>query len=121
VPVRILVYATDESIANQASDAAFRRIRELDRILSDYDPDSELMKLCHRTAGQAVPVSSELLKVLSAAQKLSKRSDGAFDVTVGPVVKLWRVARRRKQLPDPERLQAARALVDYRNVELDPQ
>lgn len=119
VPVRILVYARDEASAIQATDAAYARIRELDRILSDYDPDSELMQLSRQPVGEPVPVSSELFEVLAAAHELSQRSDGAFDVTVGPVVKLWRVARRRKTLPDPDRLEAARQAVGYQKVILD--
>jgi len=58
--------------------------------------------------------------VMAAAQKLSAQSDGAFDITVGPVVQLWRRARRRHELPDPDRLRAALDLVGYENVRLDP-
>src|SRR5581483_5316576 len=50
---------------------------------------------------------------------LSVRSDGAFDVTIAPVVKLWRRARRQKQLPDPKLLAEARQLVDYRQLMLN--
>jgi thiamine biosynthesis lipoprotein len=66
-----------------------------------------------------VAVGEELFFVLAKAQELAQRSDGAFDVTVGPVVRLWRKARRAKQLPDAEELAKARALVGYRNVRLD--
>jgi thiamine biosynthesis lipoprotein len=116
---RILLYAADEQTARTASRAAFGRIAQLDACMSDYKPDSELMRLCARAGGPPVGVSDELFFVLSRAQDLARRSDGAFDVTVGPVVRLWRRARRTQQLPDPAKLAQARALVGYKNVRLD--
>jgi thiamine biosynthesis lipoprotein len=121
VPFRIVLYATNETHAQTASKAAFTRIRELNDKLSDYDLDSELSKLS-RTSGQqrVLPVSEDLWRVLEAAQYWARRSDGAFDITVGPVVNLWRHARRQQQLPRPDRLAEARSRVGYTNLVLDP-
>lgn len=121
---RIALYAPDATTAKQAADAAFARIAQLDRTMSDYKTDSELMMLCRAFAtevGDPVPVSAELFFVLSKAAELSKASDGAFDVTVGPVVQLWRLARRTQQLPDAKELAAARAKIGWQKVKLDPQ
>jgi thiamine biosynthesis lipoprotein len=115
---RVVLYAANAEAAKKAADAAFARVAELDGVMSDYKKDSELMKLC-RTAGEDVPVSADLFAVLSEAEKLSKASDGAFDVTVGPVVQLWRLARRTQQLPDAKELALARSKVGFRNVQLD--
>jgi thiamine biosynthesis lipoprotein len=120
---RVVLYAADKDAAEKAKTAAFARVAELDDIMSDYKKDSELMRLCRAFAtqvGEPVPVSPELFFVLSKAEELSKASDGAFDVTVGPVVQLWRLARRTQQLPDPKELADARAKVGYRKVQLDP-
>jgi thiamine biosynthesis lipoprotein len=87
--------------------------------MSDYQSTSELMRLCAKAGGPPVAVSPELFFVLSRAQDAAKRSDGAFDVTVGPVVRLWRRARKTNRLPDAEKLQAALRLVGYKNVVLD--
>lgn len=121
VPVKIVLYATDTATANAAQAAAFDRIRQLNGILSDYDLNSELRRLCD-TAGEGknVPVSDDLWKVLSYAQILSEKSNGAFDVTVGPIVRLWRRARRQEVLPRPERISEALILVGYRFIHLDP-
>jgi thiamine biosynthesis lipoprotein len=121
VPFRIVLYATNTSVGNTAAQAAFSRIAELNEILSDYDTDSELSRLS-RTAGEgrAVPVSKDLWRVLEASRELSARSDGAFDVTVGPVVNLWRKARREKKLPRPDMLAEARLAVGWQKLELDP-
>jgi thiamine biosynthesis lipoprotein len=117
---RIVLYAPDATTAEKASRDAFDRVTALDNTMSDYKPESELMRLCTAAGGPTVKVSQDLYRVLTAAQELAARSDGAFDVTVGPVVRLWRRARRRHELPDPSRLAQALALVGYRNLVLDP-
>ena len=121
LPFRIVLYAPDAATAEAAAEAAFDRIRQLNDLLSDYETDSELSRLS-RTAGQdlAVAVSDDLWFVLATAQKLSARTAGAFDVTVGPYVSLWRKARREKKLPRPDLLAEARAAVGWEKVELDP-
>src|SRR4051812_10813188 len=119
---RVVLYAADKPSADAAAKAAFARVAELDNIMSDYKKDSELMRLCRAFAtevGEPVPVSPELFVVLAKAEELSKASDGAFDVTVGPVVQLWRIARRTQQLPDAAELVAARGKVGYQKVKLD--
>ena len=83
---KIVLYAPDEATAKKAAKAAFERVAELNRIMSDYLPTSELMQLCRKAGGEPVKVSDELFFVLAHAQQVSKLSDGAFDVTVGPVV-----------------------------------
>lgn len=121
LPVKLVFYAPDEATANRAAEAAYRRVLRLNDILSDYDAESELLQLVG-TAGQGkpVPVSDELWRVLIHAQALAQRTGGAFDVTINPVVRLWRRARREKRLPAPEKIEAARQLVDYRKLRLDP-
>jgi thiamine biosynthesis lipoprotein len=115
-------YAPDKETAEKASKAVFERVEELNRIMSDYSPTSELMQLCKKnavTAGEPVKISKELFAVLAKSRKISELSDGAFDVTVGPVVKLWRVARKTEKMPDPKVLAEALKKVGYKNIELD--
>lgn len=120
VPFRIVLYADNDVLANKAARAAYARIKRLNAVMSDYDPDSELMRLCRSSGpGKPVRVSPELQQVLRNAAQLSTRTGGAFDVTVGPLVRLWRIARRRKKLPETHALKAARQLVGYRNIRLD--
>jgi FAD:protein FMN transferase len=119
-PIKILLYAPDEPAANRAAEAAFARIAELDRVMSDYQPQSELSRLSATAgSGQAVPLSADLWLVLDRSQRLAERTDGAFDITVGPYVRLWRRARREKELPSDARLAEARQAVGYRNLRLD--
>lgn len=119
---KIIAYAADEKGADAATEAAFKRVAELDTVMSDYNPKSELMKMCasnDAAPGKPIAVSDDLLKVLTLAQGVSEQTDGAFDCTVGPVVKLWRTARKSKQLPKPEDLKAAKELVGYKMLTLD--
>lgn len=116
----LILYTTEASAAKQAADAAFARIAQLNSILSDYDPESEAMRLCSAAGGDFVPVSDDLWTVLERSIAFAEKSDGAFDPTVGPVVRLWRRARRQRVLPDPELLAKARALVEYRQIQLEP-
>jgi thiamine biosynthesis lipoprotein len=117
---QITLYAPDEAAADRAAGSAFARINELNDVMSDYKKDSELMRLCAKAGGDPVPVSDDLFVVLQRAQQVAKRSEGAFDVTVGPMVRLWRLARRTGKLPDAEDLATAKALVGYDKVKLDP-
>ena len=117
----IVLYTDDEATARRASRAAFDRIAGLDRALTDYDPESELMRLCARAGGPPVAASRDLYDVLDRSKRLHERSGGAFDVTVAPVVRLWRRARREKTLPDPELLAKARELVGSDAIVLDPE
>ena len=117
--VRIVLYAPSAPVADAAADAAFGRVAALDQALSDYRDSSELMRLCRRSGGDPVEVSDDLFRVLRASQQIARESVGAFDVTVGPLSVLWRHAHRQGELPDGERLAAARALVGHDKLELD--
>ena len=120
IPIKLLLYAPDKTTANRAAKAAFDRIAQLDDILSDYEAESELNRLCDTSGeGRAVPVSEELWTVLTHSQTISELSGGAFDVTVKPVVHLWRRARRTKEVPSAEKIKEALELVGYKNIRLD--
>jgi thiamine biosynthesis lipoprotein len=67
-----------------------------------------------------VPVSGDLWRVLERGQAMAVRTDGAFDVTVGPLVNLWRRARRKAEMPSPELIAEMRSRVGFRNLRLDP-
>ena len=116
---RIVVYAPNFDAAAAATRAAFQRIRELDGILSDYQAESELNRLSHQSGGPPVKVGPDLFRVLSTAQNLAVRSDGAFDVTVGPLIRLWRRARRQRALPEADRLAAALDVTGFRWLSLN--
>lgn len=108
---RLIFYASSEKIAKKAAKKAFAKVAKLNSIMSDYDPASELRKLCAKAGGAPIKVSQELFTILSRAKALSKSSKGAFDPTVGPVSKLWWRSRKTIKLPDDEKLREALARV----------
>jgi len=118
VQVRIALYAPSEASARAAASAAFARIAELDDKMSDYRPYSEVRMLSHHP-GDWQPVSQDLLNVLAKAEEVSRQSGGAFDVTVGPLVQLWRTSRRTRQLPEPAALADARSRSGAALLDLD--
>lgn len=118
----LVFYAPEPGIANQVQRAAFERVRELNEILSDYDEQSELSRLSASAPhSEPVGVSDDLWKVLERAQYWAQQSGGAFDVTIGPVSRLWRRARKLEELPAPDRLAAAQAAVGYQGLQLYPE
>lgn len=116
---RIKLYAANPAQAQRAFRAAFDRIAELDDILSDYKPDSELNRLCKTAVHRPVKVSNDLLQIVSASEKLSEETNGAFDITIGPVTHLWRTARDSNRLPDKEAMQKAEARCGFRKLHID--
>jgi thiamine biosynthesis lipoprotein len=119
---KLILYAAGQDAANRAAAAAFERIHELNGVLSDYYAASELSRLSDTAgSGRAVRVSPDLWAVLARSEALAEQSGGAFDITVGPYVKLWRRARREKEMPPQARMEEARAAVGYKFLRLDPQ
>jgi FAD:protein FMN transferase len=120
VDFRVVLYAADAAKSKEAAAAAFARIKQLDEMMSDYSADSELSRLSDTAPSpQPVRVSDDLWRVLSAAKEVSEQTSGAFDCTVGPIVKLWRRARRTGELPSAEAIASAREAVGDRFLELD--
>jgi FAD:protein FMN transferase len=118
---RLTLYAPNDATARAAAEAAYARIAALNGILSDYDADSELSRLSQSAgSGEWRTVSPELWRVLSAGQRLAQQSGGAFDLTVGPSVNLWRRARRQQQLPTAALLADMRERVGHEHLLLDP-
>jgi thiamine biosynthesis lipoprotein len=113
-------YAESQEKADAAAKATFARVKHLNSLFSDYQNDSELMQLCQKAGTGPVKVSAELYEILHKSNQWSARSDGAFDASVGPLIQLWRKARRTRQLPGESAIKTAKELVDYRAIALLP-
>ena len=112
----ITLYSTNEVQAQEGVKAAFQRVDDLERIMTDYDPDSELLRLCRMTPGEPHPISPDLLSIFEASEKVSRQSHGTFDITVGNLVQVWRRARRQREFPELERIRAATATLGWTNL-----
>lgn len=100
-------------------DEAFAAMAEVDRLMSHYRPDSEVSRVNREAAAGPVPVSAPVYSVLAAAEDVSRASRGAFDITVGPLMKLWGFFQKQPHVPIDAELAAVRPLVDHSHVELD--
>jgi thiamine biosynthesis lipoprotein len=99
--------------------AVFARIREIDRMMSAYQEGSDT-DLVNRNAGRApVKVHSEFLFVLEKALHFAALSGGAFDPTIGPLVRLWGIGTEEEQVPRADEREQALSLVDYRDLRID--
>jgi thiamine biosynthesis lipoprotein len=117
--VEVRAYGGAEATRRDAIDEAFGAIAEVDRLMSNYREDSELSHLNRDAARGLVKVSDPLYSVLEAAQRVSEASGGVFDVTVGPLVRLWGFKDKRPHVPTREELDGVRPLVSYKNLILE--
>jgi thiamine biosynthesis lipoprotein len=99
--------------------AALDEVDRLDRLMSHYRADSPLSRLNREAARGPVAVEPELVDLLAECLRWSRASDGAFDVTVGPLMKVWGFFRDEGRVPDERQLERARAVVGHRHVILD--
>ena len=99
--------------------AALDEVDRVDRLMSHYRPDSPLSRLNREAASGPVAVEPELLAFLDVCLRWSRESDGAFDMTVGPLMKAWGFLRDEAHVPGKEELAAVLQVVGYRRVALD--
>ncbi len=117
--VRVELWATEPGVARAAMAAVMAEMHRIDRCMSPHKPDSELSRI-NRDAGQAaVPVSSEMLRLLRQAAEFSERTDGAFDITYASAGHLYDY--RQQIRPDDEALALGCAAVGWHNLVLDMQ
>jgi thiamine biosynthesis lipoprotein len=116
----IAVYDDQPARASQAIDKAFTEIGRLDAILSNFKPDSDLSRLNRNAHYHAEEVPTDLYRVIEESVRYSKVSGGKFDITVAPLVDLWKAALRGERLPTEAQQQKLRACVGYQKIELIP-
>lgn len=116
----IAVYSRSRPCAAEAIQAAFRKIVALDRMMSDYDPDSGLSRLDRGARFRAVLVPTDLFRVIQASLAYSRLSEGKYDITVGPLMEIWRRSMSDGTTPTPPEISHAQACTGYRKVRLVP-
>ncbi len=117
---RLTLFAENFKAASNAAKKAFKRIHEIESSLTDYQDNSELNQLCRNAYESPQVVSQDLFNVLQESHHLSEVSGGAFDVTIKPLINLWKDHARRNNLPTPHQLNQARKMVDYRQISYNP-
>lgn len=114
--VRITIYdSTDESIL----DKAFNRVAEIESLVSINEDGTELDEVNANSGIQPIAVSDTTYTIVKKALEYSKLSNGDFDLTIGPLVKLWSIGLEGEKVPTQEEIDSVLPLINYKNVELD--
>jgi FAD:protein FMN transferase len=123
IPFRLVLHTDlDKAQVAVAASAVWRRISDLNAVLSNYETDSELSRLgYHSGQGKWTEVSDDFWDVITEAQRLSVISEGAFDFTLGPATALWRKVRREKRLPSHEILSSMMNRTGWQRLVLNPE
>ena len=116
---RIIAVAIDSDTANNCVNAAFEELNRVDELMSDYKSDSELSEVNREGFEREVKVSEALFDVLERSVTYSRETNGAFDITVGPLVDLGRWAEEKGQSLSEEEISRVRARVGFENLKLD--
>jgi thiamine biosynthesis lipoprotein len=115
----IVLHGENEAALRAAGQEALEEVDRLEAQLSLYRPASQIARVNALAARQAVRVSPPVFQLLRQAQRLHEETGGAFDITIGPLVRCWGFLGGTGRMPEPEQLAAARALTGMRHVELD--
>jgi thiamine biosynthesis lipoprotein len=105
--------------AQQTCDEILAALLDLEARLSLYRDDSEIARFNEAAGLQFVPLSAQVYDLLERAVEFSRESDGLFDITVAPLTIAWNITGQQPKVPPAETIEAARALVDYRDVVFD--
>ena len=116
----LVLFGPDRAGLESAAASAFAEAHRLDRLLSNYLAESEWSAMNREAASRPVRVTPELFALLSDCLEYSRMSDGAFDITVGPLMKVWGFYKGEGSLPQPKDIKEALNRVGYRHVQLDP-
>jgi thiamine biosynthesis lipoprotein len=117
--VHVVAVAEDSGTAKKCVRTALDEIRKVDELMSDYKSDSEISRVNREAGEKAVRLSEATYEVLQRSVEFSKMTGGAFDITVGPLVALFREAKENKVAPSEEQIAKARSKVGFEKLRLD--
>lgn len=114
--IGLVFYEKDGQKADSIAQLVFKRIDELNRTLSNYLPESEINQLSKRP-NMNVALSEDLFRLMNISVNLAKSTNGAFDITLGPLIELWKNARENRQVPSIAEIKTAQQSTGYGNLE----
>jgi FAD:protein FMN transferase len=115
----VVAYGDDRGRMIAAVDQAFEEVRRIDRMLSNYRPSSELSRLNQEAGRGPVAVSEELFGLLEACRQYHQASEGAFDISVGPLMKIWGFYKGSGRLPHRAEIRGVKGRIGFEKVTLD--
>lgn len=115
----LVLWAADSTLAAKVANDAFLLTDKLNLVFSDYDSTSELSTV-HQNAGmKPTPISQEMMDLIRISMRAYVMSEGSFSIAVGPLSRLWRMARKTGIFPDNASIADALALIDFKAIQLD--
>ena len=114
----IVAYGDPAGRASSAIDQALDEVVRLDNVMSNFKPESDLSRMNHEAHFHAVRIPADLYQVIETSLAYSRLSDGEFDVSVGPVVDLWKAALAGGATPTATQLAQARSCVGFEKIQL---
>ena len=115
----IIAVAADSNTAQKSIDAAFGQLVLIDNLMSDYKPESELSTVNREAFKNPVKISEPFFEVLSRSITFSKKTGGAFDITVGPLVDLYHAASEKGVPPTEDEIAQVKARTGFEKLLLD--
>lgn len=116
----VVAYGRDQTLLSEVVREVFEEIDQLDEQMSNYQPQSELSAINRNAAQHEVTVSPQLFGLIQYSLRASQESGGDFDITVGPLMKLWGFFRGQGRLPSSREISQVQKRIGYQHVHLDP-
>jgi FAD:protein FMN transferase len=110
------IYAPDKYVAEKTFNDVFQEINRLDYLMSNYKKKSVLSELNNDASAEPADCNKELASVIEQSLQYSDITDGAFDITIGPLMKKWGFFKKKGRIPDKEELDSALESVSYKNI-----
>ncbi len=116
--VEITISGADEKVAALASSKAFDEIGRIEKLMSTYIKESEVSQINENSGKNFIAVSPDVLKVIQSGVYWAKESNGALDITIGPIAKLWNFENQNPLVPSQKELKKAISLVNFQDIEI---
>ncbi|AQT70323.1 Thiamine biosynthesis lipoprotein ApbE precursor [Anaerohalosphaera lusitana] len=116
---QVVAVAEDGAVAKEAVEAGWDALVRVDELMSGYKEDSDVSRINREAGDGPVKVDEAVVEVIEEAVRYSEMTDGAFDVTVGPEIELWREAEKKGEVPNDEEIATVRERVGYEKLEVD--
>ncbi|NDK55255.1 FAD:protein FMN transferase [Pontibacter sp. BT213] len=116
----LVAVSENEQLANSAIDAGVNEIKRIEALISEWQPTSQTSAINRAAGSMPVSVDPELYDLISRSIKISKLTDGAFDISFAAAYKLWKFDGSMTQMPAPEDIAASVKHIGYQRITLDP-